>query len=73
MSPADLIPDEPCAGRGSKKGPDCLHRQVSWSPAFGLWLCGDCRLYRTDMELRATKQENESARLAARQAAARDR
>ncbi len=77
-SPADLIPEEPCAGTGSPVSPACKAvSQVSWSPAFGLWLCANCRLYRTDMELRATKQANANAvieaRLAARRAAGGDR
>lgn len=28
------------------------HAQVLWCPAWGQWLCADCRLKRNDAELR---------------------
>ena len=72
MTPDDLLPDEPCAGTGSPARPECkvvIH--VSWSPVFGLWLCANCRLYRTDIELRATREANANAVIDARMAARR--
>ena len=49
----------------------CTYGAVSWSPVFGVWLCHNCRLYRTDAELRATREANTAALLEARMAARR--
>jgi hypothetical protein len=51
----------PCAGCvGSSSA-----TQVSWSPAFRLYLCPSCRRARTEAELSVTERANAAARLAA--------
>ena len=41
--------------------PHSPDRPVTWSPAFGVWLCQNCRATRTDTELGATTRANAAA------------
>lgn len=69
--PDAVFLDEPCAGSGRAGSLVCTYGAVSWSPVFGVWLCHNCRRYRTDAELRATREANVAAEIDARLAARR--
>jgi len=56
----------PCAGCGRDHAPE---HPVTWSAAFGEYLCGSCRASRTDAELGATQRANLAARREAEGAA----
>jgi hypothetical protein len=59
----DLAAEAPPCG-GCEAEPS-RHTPVSWSPAFGQYLCALCRARYTDNELHATERANAAARLAA--------
>lgn len=61
----DLDDDAPCADCGQKTSAVIL---VSWSAAYGLYLCGGCRTTRVSNELSDTEQANAARRYAERAA-----
>jgi len=70
MGNAMTAPADPLAGLDESCGKCGGTVQVTWCPAWGVYLCADCKIVRADAELRVPLADQQAMQAAAETEAA---